>query len=66
MKAARRERALDDLSKAELLERVRLLKKELGIHRLPSPERMSLLERLLEIEDRLLDMLIKPGATLPR
>lgn len=65
-KPQRRERSLDDLSRAELLERIRLLKKELGVYRLPSPERMSLIEELLGIQDRLLDMLIKPGATLPR
>lgn len=57
MRAARREKALDDLSKAELLERIRLLKKELGVYRLPSPERMSLIEELLGIQDRLIDMM---------
>lgn len=56
-RAARRERDLSDLSKAELQERIRVLKKDLGIYRLPSPERMTLIERLLEVQDRLLDVL---------
>lgn len=56
-RAARRERDLSDLSKAELQERIRVLKKDLGIYRLPSPERMTLIERLLEVQDRLLEVL---------
>lgn len=56
MRAARRERDLSDLSKAELLERIRVLKKDLEVYRLPSPERMTLIERLLEVQDRLLDL----------
>lgn len=56
-RAARRERDLYDLSKTELQGRIGALKEQLEIYRLPSPERMTLIERLLEVQDRLLDVL---------
>lgn len=54
---SRREKALEDLSKAELLSRITHLKADLKIYRLPSPERMMLLERLAQVQDRLINLL---------
>lgn len=57
MTAARRQKDLYDLSRVELQNRIRGLKEQLGLYRLPSPERMSLIERLLEVQDRLIELM---------
>lgn len=57
MTAARRQKDLYDLSRVELQNRIRGLKEQLDLYRLPSPERMSLIERLLEVQDRLIELM---------
>lgn len=52
MTAADRTRAL--LEAAELKEKIRTVEKQLDLYRLPSPERLARLERLVDLQRELI------------
>lgn len=49
-------------SKAEIREVIRKLRHELDIHRLPSPERLQLLEKLVVEQDELILYMVRAAA----